>query len=65
MKKLLLLLAALTLLSCSNNDDGCKCDAMYEPFEDPVVIPDTPIDCETGKPLKPTYPEAMFFIKCK
>lgn len=64
MKKLLLLLSAITFLSCSNDDNqpNCNCNAWVR-LEGMTreVIP-VELNCETGQPIN--LPEGYIFLGC-
>jgi len=55
------------LSSCSKQDDGCTCTAKYSNFGTPgyYYISNTPIDCETKRPLKKLSNPNAVFCGCK
>lgn len=65
MKKLLLILSAITFLSCSNDDTqhNCNCNAWVRLEGNPVreVIP-VELNCETNEPIN--LPEGYAFLGC-
>ena len=67
MKKLILLSVFISA-SCSTTNDTCTCEAKYTTrsnFSNDTYfyVKNTPIDCQTGKPLKLPQKDALF-IKC-
>ena len=61
MKKLLLL-SAILLISCSNDEqvESCNCDAWYKPVSGTrYVIQNVELDCETYQPIV-IIPDAVF-----
>ncbi|KGO94475.1 hypothetical protein Q767_12970 [Flavobacterium enshiense DK69] len=65
MKRLLLALTMLAMLSCEKDD--CNCDAEYAYLhpsgEIMVETHNVPIDCDSKQPLEDHAP--WYFIRCK
>lgn len=68
MKKLILLPVFIFIVSCSATNDVCTCEAKYTTQSNfgngtYFYVSNTPIDCQTGKPLKLPQKDALF-VKC-
>lgn len=64
MKKLLLILSAITFLSCSNDDtqQSCNCNAWVRLEGNPVrEVISVELNCETNEPIN--LPEGYIFFR--
>ena len=64
MKKLLLLLSAILLMSCSNDDaqPTCNCNAWVRQDGMTRTVISVELDCETNQPIN--LPEGYTFLGC-
>lgn len=67
MKKILLSILILSVLSCKKDDEECTCEAEYKislDSEGSFFVPNMPIDCDTNIPFNPPQ-EGAIFLGCR